>query len=132
MKLNHIHIKVSNLEKAKEFYLFLGFKIREQVGNFLFLNFGEEHHSLALQEKKNVLPQEEESLGLYHFSIEVKNEKEFHFIIDKLKEKRIIFYPADHGISKAVYFSDPDNNGVEIMLDTRKSKDQLWKGKLYG
>lgn len=132
MKLNHIHIKVSDLERAKEFYLFLGFRIREQVGNFLFLYFGKEHHSLALQERMGVLPQEEESLGLYHFSIEAKNEKEFNSIINKLKEKSIKYHPIDHGISKAIYFSDPDNNGVEIMLDTRKRKDQIWRGRNYG
>ena len=129
MKLNHIHLKVSNLKKSKEFYLLLDFKIREQVGPFLFLYRGDEHHSLALQERKNTSPQNENALGLYHFSLEVESEKEFQEFIKKLKEKKIHFDPVDHGISKVIYFNDPDKNGIEIMLDTRKAKDQLWKGK---
>ena len=129
MKLNHVHIKVSNIEISREFYLSLGFKIRERVGPFLFLHLGDEHHSLALQEIHDAEKQGENSIGLYHFSLEVENEQEFGAMINNLKQNNIPYSPIDHQISKVVYFSDPDNNGIEIMLDTRKSKQQLWKGK---
>lgn len=130
MQLNHNHIKVSNLKKAKEFYInILGFKIREQMGPFLFLHLGDEHHSLALQEREDASPADENSIGLYHFALEVNNEKEFKEMIKKLKENNIDYGLTDHVISKAIYFSDPDNNGIEVMLDTRKQKDQIWKGK---
>ena len=130
MQLNHIHLKVSNIEKAKDFYKkILGFKVRESLGPFIFLHLGEEHHSLALQEKENTQQNKEDSLGLYHFSLEVNNEKEFKEIIKKLKENKIEYSPVDHIISKVIYFEDPDKNGIEIMLDTRSSKGQEWKGK---
>ena len=36
----------------------------------------------------------------------------------------------DHGISKALYFDDPDGNGVEVYLDTRAERDQRrWSGQ---
>ena len=130
MKLNHIHIKVSNLKKAKEFYInILEFKIREQMGPFLFLHLGDEHHALALQEREDASPVDENSIGLYHFALEVQNEKEFQEIIEKLKKNNIDYDIVNHGISQTVYFSDPDNNGIEVMVDTRKQKDQIWKGK---
>ena len=130
MILNHIHIKVKNLEKAKEFYTkILEFKVREQIGPFLFLHLGDEHHSLALQERSNAKEPDENSIGLYHFALEVKNESEFKEIIKNLDLNKIPYSSVNHLISKTIYFADPDNNGLEIMLDTRSKKDQVWKGK---
>ena len=38
--------------------------------------------------------------------------------------------PVDHGISKALYFTDPDGNGLEAYLDTREANDQMdWHGR---
>jgi catechol-2,3-dioxygenase len=38
--------------------------------------------------------------------------------------------PVDYGISKALYFEDPDGNGVEVYLDTRAENDRrTWEGK---
>jgi len=34
---------------------------------------------------------------------------------------------VDHGISKALYFADPDGNGVEVFLDTREER-ATWGG----
>ncbi|MEK6890128.1 MAG: VOC family protein [Nanoarchaeota archaeon] len=130
MKLNHIHLKISSLKKSEAFYInILGFKVRERVGPFLFLHLGEEHHALALQERDDANPVDENTLGLYHFALEVQTKKEFQEIMKKLKENNIDYGLIDHVISKAIYFSDPDNNGIEIMIDTRKQKDQIWKGK---
>ena len=35
--------------------------------------------------------------------------------------------PIDHGISKTLYFSDPDGNGIEVYVDTRNI-GKKWKG----
>ena len=130
MKLNHIHLKVSNLERAKKFYIeMFGFKVREQLGPYLFLHLGDEHHALALQERENASIPEENTLGLYHVALEVENEEAFQEILKKVQKHKIPHTEVDHTISKTVYFSDPDENGLEIMIDTRKQKDQVWKGK---
>ena len=38
---------------------------------------------------------------------------------------------VDHGISWALYFDDPDGNGVEIYTDRRQAPGgtQLWQGR---
>ena len=127
-KIGHVHIKVSNLKKSKEFYTkLLGFKVSERVGNYLFLTFGKEHHDLALQEISNARQPPNDSVGLYHFAIELDNFKELADVYFKLKKYNIGFTPIDHGISKTIYFSDPDQNGIEVYVDTMQTRKK-WEG----
>ncbi len=127
-KIGHVHLKVSNLKKSEEFYTkVFKLKIAERMANYIFLTFGKEHHDLALQEHKNAKKPEEDSAGLYHFAIELNNLKELADIYFKLKKMSIQFSPIDHGISKAIYLSDPDGNGIEIYVDTRNEKKD-WEG----
>ena len=127
-KIGHVHLKVSNLKNAGEFYTkLLGFKISERASNYLFLTFGKEHHDLALQEIRNANHPSENSVGLYHFAVELENLKQFVDIYFKLKKHKINFSPVEHGISKAIYLEDPDGNGIEIYVDTRKNMEH-WNG----
>lgn len=49
-KIGHVHLKISNLKTAEDFYTkIFGFKVSERIGNFIFLTFGKEHHDLACQ-----------------------------------------------------------------------------------
>ena len=127
-KIGHVHLKVSNLKRAEEFYTrILDFKIYERVANYLFLTFGKEHHDLALQEIHNARQPADDMVGLYHFAIEMENLKQLANIYFKLKKYKIGFTPVDHGISKTIYFSDPDNNGIEVYVDTRQQRKK-WQG----
>jgi len=124
-KIGHVHLKVSNLRTSEKFYVgLLGFKVSERVASYLFLTFGAEHHDLALQEIPDAINQPENSVGLYHFAIEVDVVKDLVQIYSKLKKAGV---PTDHGISKALYFSDPDGNGIEVYVDTRNEKKN-WEG----
>ncbi len=130
MKLGHVHLKVSNLERAEEFYVnILGFKVSESVGEeYLFLTLGEMHHDLALRNMGEDAPHPPKNYtGLYHFALEVENEKELFKIAKKLEKNKIAFSTADHGISKSLYFKDPDENGVEVYVDTRYVRKD-WNG----
>ena len=127
-KLGHVHLKVSNLKKAEEFYIkVFRLKVTEKVANYLFLTFGKEHHDLALQEHKNAKHASEDTVGLYHFAVELENLKQLADIYFKLKKLGIEFTPIDHGISKTIYFADPDGNGIEVYIDKRKERKK-WHG----
>jgi len=127
--IGHVHLKVSNLKRAEEFYTkLLGFKVNERVNGYIFLTLGEKHHDLALQDigidaKKPT----EDTIGLYHYAIEAKNIKELAKLYFKLKQEDASVSPIDHGISKSLYFSDPDDNGIEVYVDTRNIRKN-WKG----
>ena len=127
-KIGHVHLKVSDLKKTEEFYTrVFGLKVSERVENYLFLTFGKEHHDLALQEIRNAEHPPEDMTGLYHFAVEFDNMKELAEIYFRLKKHKVPFSPVDHGISKTIYFSDPDGNGIECYVDTRKGRKE-WRG----
>ena len=126
-KIGHVHIKVSNLKRAEVFYKILGLKVSERMHNYLFMTFGKEHHDLALQEIPNAAQPSENMVGLYHFAIELENLRELANIYFKLKKYKIKFTLIDHGISKAIYLSDLDGNGIEIYVDTR-NESKNWRG----
>ena len=128
LNIGHVHLKVSDLKKAEEFYTkLLGFKVNERANGYIFLTLGKRHHDLALQEIEDAKKPTEDTIGLYHFAIEAKNIRELAKLYFKLKQEGVSVNPIDHGISKALYFSDPDGNGIEVYVDTRHIRKN-WKG----
>lgn len=133
MKLGHAHIKVRDLSRSVDFYTGLfDLEITELVGDkFAFLTGGDLHHELALQ----AVGEDAESpgpgtVGLFHIAFEVPDKKIFAQKYRQLQELGIQPFSIDHLISWALYFDDPDGNGLEIYLDTRKDKEgkKSWKG----
>ena len=122
-RLGHVHLKVRDLARSVEFYTsLLDLRVTEQVGDFAFLTFGEAHHDLALQALGEDAPAaREHAVGLYHVAFEVADARALLSRYDHLLRMNVPFVAVDHGISWALYLSDPDGNGVEIYLDTRQS-----------
>lgn len=136
--LGHVHLKVRALEPAVEFYeAVLGVEVAERVGRFAFLTLGEHHHDLALQEIRTSGEADDEPShperpepGLYHHAWELDDDEALAAAYDRLQERGVPVSPVDHGISRALYFEDPDGNGVELYVDTRDSRDiQNWDGR---
>ena len=133
MKIGHAHLKVRNLERSIEFYeQVFGLKIRERIGSFAFLSGTEMHHEIALQEvgPEAQLPGRYD-VGLFHVAFEVPDREALSERYHYLRDHDILVFPADHRISLAIYFSDPDGNGLEIYCDTRHEIDgaEIWEGR---
>lgn len=133
MRIGHVHLKVRNLHRAEEFYReLLGAQISERVGDtYCFLTLGSSHHELALQEVgESASISSSQMAGLYHTAFEVGDSAELLSAIERLDRRGISYVIVDHGISWAVYFADPDSNGVEIYLDRRIAADGrgIWGG----
>ncbi|MFC5365955.1 VOC family protein [Salinirubrum litoreum] len=146
--LGHVHLKVRDVDRAVEFYTdLLGLSITERHANFAFLSFGEHHHDLALQGLGGASASASAGtsaadrggdgdasgrsrVGLYHTAFEVESPAELRAVFDRLIEREVRVSPVDHRISKALYFDDPDGNGVEVYLDTRAETGQDdWHGE---
>ena len=134
MRIGHVHLKIRDLNRSISFYQnYLGLNVTEQVGDSMaFLSGTSMHHELALQQlgAKAATPGRFD-VGLYHVAFEVPDRETFMVIYNKLRDDGISVYPIDHRISWAMYFSDPDGNGIEVYLDTRNDRDgtKLWEGK---
>ena len=126
-RIGHIHLKVSDLEKALSFYRdLLGFEVTQYYGDSaVFLSAGGYHHHIGLNtwHSKGAGPAPSRSCGLYHTAILYPSRKDLAVVLKRLLDAH---YPlsgaSDHGVSEAIYLDDPDGNGVELYWD--KPKDE--------
>ena len=125
--IGHIHLKVAELDRALHFYCdLLGFEITQRYGaEAVFISAGGYHHHIGLNtwHSKGGLPAPQKSAGLYHLAILYPQRID---LAKALKQLLAASYPlsgaADHGVSEAIYLSDPDGNGVELYWDRPKSE----------
>jgi len=128
--LGHVHVIVSDLDRAISFYTdLLGLSVTEQQANYAFLSFGDHHHDLALQARPEASSPPPNSRGLYHVAFELDTPAALQAYYESLQEREIEAQPVDHGISKSLYFDDPDGNGVELYIDTRDDNGEQWNGE---
>lgn len=121
-RIGHVHLKVSDLDRALEFYRdLLGFELTTMYGeNAAFLSAGGYHHHIGLNtwHSKGGQPAPRNSAGLYHTAILYPTRKDLAEILQRLIDAG---YPisgaSDHGVSEAIYLNDPDGNGVELYRD---------------
>ncbi len=125
MKIGHVHLKIRNLKTSIAFYQkYLDMNVTEQIGEtFAFLSAGQMHHELALQEVgRHAETPKRHDVGLYHVAFEVPDKKSLIETYKNLKNGHLDVYPVDHRISWAIYFKDPDGNGIEVYWDTRETE----------
>ena len=126
-RIGHVHLKVSDLKKAMDFYCgLLGFEVTTMYGEeAAFISAGGYHHHIGLNTwySKGGGPVPQNTTGLFHTAILYNDRKELAFIYKRLFDAGYPFTGfADHGVSEALYLDDPDGNGVELYWD--KPKDQ--------
>lgn len=133
-KIGHAHLKVRDLDRAVAFYeRFLKLGVTERVGDhYVFMTGGAFHHEIALQRVAPDAPAPaRHGTGLYHVAFEVPSKRDFAAAYATLTAADVAVAPVDHFISWAMYFDDPDGNGLEIYYDTRSEPDgrPLWRGE---
>jgi catechol 2,3-dioxygenase len=127
VRIGHVHLKVSDLERAIQFYRdVLGFDVTQRYGNqAAFLSAGGYHHHIGLNtwESKGGAPPPRGSSGLYHLALLYPERRLLADALRRVVKAGIPLEGAsDHGVSEAIYLRDPDNNGVELYWD--KPKEQ--------
>ena len=69
--------------------------------------------------------------GLYHFAVLLPTEEELGgFLRRSLEERLPLTGTADHLVSQALYFDDPEGNGIEVYADRPRSEWQYPNGRL--
>lgn len=121
-RIGHIHLKVADLDRAIGFYSgVLGFEVQQKFGDrAAFLSAGGYHHHIGLNawESLGGTPPPAGHSGLYHTAILYPDRAQLADALRRVIEAGIpIDGAADHGVSEAVYLTDPDGNGVELYHD---------------
>jgi catechol 2,3-dioxygenase len=122
VRIGHVHLKVSDLERAIAFYRdVLGFDLVQRYGrSAAFLSAGGYHHHIGLNtwESAGGRPPAPGTTGLYHVAIVFPTRAELSRALRQLLAAGVpLEGAADHGVSEALYLHDPDNNGVELYWD---------------
>jgi len=122
VRIGHVHLKVSNLDRALAFYCgVLGFGLEQRFGtSAAFISAGGYHHHIGLNtwESEGGSPPPAGSTGLYHVAILYPSRAELADALRRLIAAKVPLDGAsDHGVSEALYLHDPDNNGVELYWD---------------
>jgi catechol 2,3-dioxygenase len=122
VRIGHVHLKVADLERAVAFYRdVLGFTLMQRFGTqAAFLSAGGYHHHIGLNtwESGGGTPAPPGHTGLYHAAILYPDRRELARALQRLMTHHVpIAGTADHGVSEAIYLSDPDGNGLELYVD---------------
>jgi catechol 2,3-dioxygenase len=126
-QIGHVHLRVANLDRALAFYNgVLGFELTTRFGDSAaFLSAGGYHHHIGLNtwESLGGQPPAPGTTGLYHLAILYPTQAALADALKRLIAAKVPLDGAsDHGVSEALYLSDPDGNGVELTWDRPRTE----------
>lgn len=122
VRVGHVHLKVSDLERSIAFYRdVLGFELTQRMGDSAaFLSAGGYHHHVGLNtwESRDGEPPPRRATGLYHAAFLYPSRAALANALRRLRAAGVSLDGAsDHGVSEALYLRDPDGNGLELYRD---------------
>lgn len=122
VEVGHVHLKVSDLERAVRFYSdVLGFELTQRYGTqAAFLSAGGYHHHVGLNtwESEGGPPPAPGTTGLFHVAFRYPDRASLAEALRRLLSRGVRLDGAsDHGVSEALYLRDPDGNGLELYWD---------------
>ena len=121
-RLNHIGVATPSIADSIVFYRdVLGLELQQRYGQqAAFLSFDGYHHHLGLntwQSAGGSRPAPD-ATGLYHTAFLYADRMALARALRRVIAAGVeLEGAADHGVSEAVYFSDPDGNGIELYCD---------------
>ncbi|GAA6754829.1 VOC family protein [Thermus thalpophilus] len=117
-RLLSLALRVRDLGAALGFYRdLLGLEVEEDPPFFRLFPQGK-GFCLELHHDPKAPLRPYPSLGLYHFALLLPNRRALAGVCRRLLEAGAFFEgAADHGVSEALYFRDPEGNGLELYRD---------------
>ena len=121
--IGHLVLNVADVERSTTFYRdVVGFELARMRPDRsgAFLTCGVVHHNLALfKAPAGARPAEKGQIGLNHFAFQVDDYKALQDAHGRLtRAGAIIDHIVDHGMTRSVYFLDPDGLMMELYCNT--------------
>ena len=127
--LGEIALRVEDLDSMQGFYEeVIGLKMVQLVPDRLaFMAFGDYHHNVALNVSnwQGAPPAVPENAGLLHAAFSYPTRRALGAAYQRAVAHGVAnARGSDHGVTEAIYFDDPDGNGVEISWDCPRERWQ--------
>src|ERR1700730_15456673 len=122
-RIGHVVIKVRDIERSKKFYTeVIGLQQMmelPQIKMAFFASNGRDHHELACVEVgADASANQPNQIGLVHIAFRLRDEDHLRAAYQEFKEKDVpISFTVDHGVTKSIYFRDPDGHELEVYVD---------------
>ena len=87
---------------------------RFRSANLALLATGEEHHTVAIVARDDIVPRTLLDTGFDHFAIAFPSAGDVVSSYERLKALGILPWPTHHIAEMSMYYSDPDGNKVEL------------------
>jgi catechol 2,3-dioxygenase len=132
-RISQVHLRTARLERAVEFYSgVLGLKASTGPGaEANFSAVPKKLGLLVLSEDRNASPHLPQTIGLYHFALRYGTRNDLAQAYRRMvKAGYPVTGASDHGVSEAIYLSDPDGNGVELYADRPRSQWRWQNGQI--
>ncbi|WP_152656009.1 VOC family protein [Oceanobacillus sp. CFH 90083] len=131
--VSDITIQVADLQRSIQFYQdFLGFQVMKETADKAMLTADGKKALITLEQPEEVVSKQRRTTGLYHVAILLPERKDLAIFLKHLlqegRQYTLQLGASDHLVSEALYFSDPDGNGIEVARD-RLSESWNWSGE---
>lgn len=132
LQVGMVQLHVADLEVMHAFYAELvGLEVKTQSATNRVLGYNGRSF-LECIAKPDLQPASLGSAGLYHLAICFASQATLATVVQRLLEQRPELWQgsADHLVSEAFYFQDPEGNGVELYWDRPEDTWQWHDGQL--
>ena len=117
LRLGAVHLTVADIERSVAFYRdALGLQVARRDERGAALGAGGEE-LVVLHAEPGARPAGRHA-GLFHYALLYESRDELARAVQRLAATQTrISGASDHGVSEAIYLSDPDGNGIELYAD---------------
>ncbi len=133
LRLGAVRLQVSDLERSIAFYERVLGLSPERTGNGeAVLVAGGSEPIVEFRERPGAAPVPRRGLlGLYHFAILLPSDRDLGAFLAHVGALGVPVGSADHAVSQALYFTDPDGLGIEVYADRPAADWRTNGGELY-
>jgi len=137
-RIGHIVLKVRSLERSRAFYTeVLGLDVMKELPEvkMLFLASNRrDHHEIALAEVgEDAGAPKPGDVGLAHCAFRLKGQEDLLAAYREFKQRGVpISFTVNHGVTRSIYFLDPDGNQLEVYADNTPEEIAKMKNPYFG
>jgi catechol 2,3-dioxygenase len=137
-RIGHIVLKVRSLGRSRPFYTeVLGLEVMKELPEvkMLFLASNRrDHHEIALAEvgEQAGAPRPGD-VGLAHCAFRLKSMEDLIDAYREFKRRGVpISFTVNHGVTRSIYFLDPDGNQLEVYVDNPPEEIAIMSDPYFG